>query len=57
MIYLVKDIRDILFIARFLNIAQLRHIFGGQQAIVSHQGHALVGNLVAFKVDLVIIVT
>lgn len=53
-IYLIEDIRDILLTARLFSIAEFRSVSAGQQALVSHQGHALVRYLVALKMYLVI---
>lgn len=53
-LYLIEDVRDILLTARLFRIAEFRDIFAGQQALVPHQGHALVRHLVALKMYLVI---
>lgn len=52
--YLIKHIRHVLLAAGLLGIAELRGILAGQQAFISDQGHALIGHLVPFKVDLVV---
>lgn len=52
--HLVEDIRHVLLAAGLLGIAQLRRVPARQQALVPHQGHALVRNLVPLKVHLVV---
>lgn len=52
--YLVEDVWHVLLRAGLLSVAQLGSVFAGQQALVSHQGHALIGHLVSFKVNLII---
>lgn len=52
--HLVEDIRHVLLAAGLLGVAQLGRVPAGQQALVPHQGHALVGHLVPLKVHLVV---
>lgn len=52
--YLVEDIGDVLLTAGLFNVAEFRSVPAGQQAIIPHQGHALVRYLVALKMYLVI---
>lgn len=52
--HLVEDVWYVLLRAGLLGIAELGSVFAGQQTLVSHQSHALIGHLVTFKVDLII---
>lgn len=52
--HLVEDVWYVLLRARLFSVAQLGSVFAGQQALVSHQSHALIGHLVSFKVHLVV---
>lgn len=52
--HLVEDIRHVLLAAGLLGVAQLGRVPARQQALVPHQGHALVRHLVALKVHLVV---
>lgn len=51
---LEEDVRDVLLGAGLFSVAQLWSVFAGQEALVSHQSHALVRHLVPFKMHLVI---
>lgn len=52
--HLVEHVGHILLTAGLLGVAQLRCVAAGQQALVAHQRHALVGDLVPLKVHLVV---
>jgi hypothetical protein len=53
---LVENIWHILFVGGFFDVAQLWNIFCGDKAVITYKGHALVRHLVAFKMDLVVVV-
>jgi len=55
--YLVEDVRHILLVGRLLYVAQLWGILGGNEAVITHQGHTHIGHLVALEVDLACLVT
>lgn len=55
--YLIEDVWDVLLVGRLLDIAELRRVLGWHETVVSHKRHALVGDLVALKVYLVLGVT
>lgn len=52
--YLIEDVRDVLLTARLFSISEFRSVSAGQQALIPHQGHALIRHLVALKMYLVI---
>lgn len=52
--HLVEDVRYVLLGARLLRVAQLGGVFAGQETLVSHESHALIGHLISFKVHLVV---
>lgn len=52
--YLEEDVRDVLLGTGLFGEAQLGGVLAGQQALVPHQGHALIGHLVALEVHLVV---
>lgn len=51
---LVENVRDVLLITRLFNVAELWCIERRNQTLVAHKSHALVRDLVAFEVDLVV---
>ena len=49
----VEDVWDVLLGGGLADVAKLRRVQRGNQAVVSDQSHALVGHLVADQVDLI----
>lgn len=52
--HLVEDVGHVLLAAGLLGVAQLRRVPARQQTLVPNQRHALIRDLVALEVDLVV---